>query len=163
ARGKPPSPGKLLTDRLNKGLQKSQNARLPRGPSRAIIWGVTANGQFVDGLTVEVFIGQATRVLQDSGRVYRREDMLGLERRGPDDPHLQVLAYASGMDPGAPAALANLFVVGLQSEDAASQSLPTDKLVRALLADDTLRRLLPAIRHYARRPVYDDNFNLCGA
>jgi hypothetical protein len=58
--------------------------------------------------------------------------------------------------------LSNLFGVGVRDDDTGVESLVPDRLARALLAKEGLWGQLPAIRHYAHRPTYNQDFVLCG-
>lgn len=155
------SRGKRLAERLRESLRLVQRGPLPRENNRPVLWGITHYGVFVDGMTMDAFVAQASRILCDSGRVYRWQDTLVCEVREPNE-HLLVLATDSKTDPAAPAVLANFMAVGVRGEEHVTQSLVPDKLVKALLANRELWQGLPQIRHYARRPIFDDQFNLCG-
>ena len=51
--------------------------------TRQIIWGVTPEGAFVDGMTLDGFLAQAGQILADSGRLYKFGNTIVLrDRRG---------------------------------------------------------------------------------
>ena len=155
------SRGKIIWDKLRHSLRTFQLGPVSAGRSREVIWGVTARGTFVGGLTLDEFLARAGKVLRDSGRVYRWKDTLCLEAGDAEERRLLVLASQQKAEPCAAWHLSNLFCVGVQGEGNSSQSLVPPSLVGALLADHALWRQLPAICSYSRRPVFDDNFNLC--
>jgi hypothetical protein len=155
------SRGKILQDMLRDNLRIFQLG--PRaGHNRPIIWGVTPNGVFVHGMTLDVFLARAADLIRAGGRVYAWEDTLVFEVREQGREQLLLLASRHKVEPGAPGVLANLFGVGVRGEDHVAESLVPPKLVSAVLADEDLWRRLPAIRHYARRPLFDEEFNLYG-
>lgn len=156
------SRGKRLWDTFHENLQAYRRGPVPGGATRPVLYGVTARGTFVGGMTLDAFLAQAGKVLLDSARVYRWEDTLCLEAQEPDDRRLLVLASRQRPEPHAASLLANLLCVGVQGEAGETQSLTPPGLVAALLADQGLWRRLPAIRTYARRPLFDAHFNLCG-
>jgi hypothetical protein len=156
------SRGKTLWDTFRDNLRAYQFGPAAGSGTRQIIWGVSAKGTFVGGMTADAFIAQAGKVLLDSGRVYRWENTLCFEVDEDDDKRLVILAGRHKAEPHAGALLSNLFCVGVRGQETASQSLPSPNLVNALLADQQLWRMLPAVRCYSRRPVFDQDFNLCG-
>jgi hypothetical protein len=130
---------------------------------RYIIWGITSGGVFVDGMTLDAFLAKARRLLRMSGRVYRYGNTIVYEARpGSDDPRLRVLATGGVAESKANTVLATLFVVGVQGKESPCQSILPSILASTLLADDDLPAALPTISYYARRPVFDKEFNLCG-
>jgi hypothetical protein len=152
------SPWQVLLYHLH-AYQHGQNAVQKE---REVIWDVTPHGTFVNGLTGDTCLAQARKILLDSGQVYRWGDSLCFEVKESQHQQLLVLASRQKPEPGAAGMLANLFCVGVQTEDKTSQALPPAKLVNALLADQDLWRQAPHITHYARRSVFDTDFNLCG-
>jgi hypothetical protein len=155
------SRGKLIWDTLLKNLRIIQNG--PRGGrTRPIIWGVTPNGVFVDGMTLDAFLARAGNLIRSSERVYVWEDTLVYELRERGKEQLLLLGTRHRAEPGAAGVLANLFGVGVRGEERVAQSMVPPKLVGAVLADEDLWRRLPAIRYYSRRPLFDDDFKLCG-
>jgi hypothetical protein len=129
---------------------------------RPIIWGVTAKGTFVEGMTLDMFMARATELLRESGRVYRWRDTLVFEFHTPDRSRLDLIAAQGKPEPHAAAMLNNLFGVGVQSEEKTCQSPVPSNLASVVLLDEGLWGTLPAIQTYAHRAVFDLNFNLCG-
>lgn len=151
------SRGKMLWDILREALRDYRLGPVAGDRTRPVIHGVNARGELVDGMTLDGFLAQAGRILKDSGRIYAFEDTVCYETDPADHPQLILLATQGKAETNAVGNLANLFAVGAGDR----QSLPASKLVGALLADEDLRRRLPVIRHYARRPIFDAEFNLC--
>ncbi|WZO96109.1 hypothetical protein EP7_003091 [Isosphaeraceae bacterium EP7] len=151
------SPGKSLWDKLRKALHAFRLGPVVGDRTRPVIHGVNGRGELIDGMTVDGFLAQAGRILADSGRVYDFEGTICYESAQGDHAQLMPLATQGKAEPHAAGILTNLFVVGAGDR----QSLPATRLVGALLADEGLRQHLPIIRHYARRPVFDEDFQLC--
>jgi hypothetical protein len=138
-----------------------------RGSSTAdaeipVIWNITPHGTFVGGFTPSAFFSRARQIVVDSGRVFSWQNTLVFEFGEAGSECLLLLAANAKADQVAPAILANLFSVGVQGEEQTSFSLPPSSLVSALLADSRVWEQVPAIKVYARRPVFDSQFNLCG-
>ena len=66
---------------------------------RQIIWGVTPDGSFVDGMTLDGFIAQAIQLLINSGRVYRYGNTTVYEADAPGDQRLTTLAVQHRAEP----------------------------------------------------------------
>jgi len=156
------SPGNSLWNALKQNLQVYQFSPAVGMANREVIKGVLPDGTCVGGMTMDMFLGHASMILLDSKHVYRWQDTLCFEITDLASPQLQVLATRQKAEPGAPGLLANLFCVAVEGEDSTRESLPSAKLVNAMLANQDLWGQLPAISYYARRPVFDANFNLCG-
>jgi hypothetical protein len=154
--------GKALAAQLRAHLAVFQRGPIAADHQRTIIWGVTNNGVLVGGMTLDLFLARTGQILCESGQVYRWENMLVYEFREPDNPELVLLSVKGNAEKNATSLLTNLVGVGVQGEESTSQSLVPSKLVHALLADEMLARRLPAIKTYARRPVYDDSYTLRG-
>jgi hypothetical protein len=155
------SRGKMLWHTFQENLKIFQRGPVVGGRNRPIIWGVTHQGVLVDGMTLEGFLSQAGRVLCDSRRVYCFENSLVYEFREGEIQRLVLLASPCRAEPSATSILANLFAVGIRSTEASKQSLVPGKLVNTLLVDEDLRKRLPTIRFYSRRPIFDATFKLC--
>jgi hypothetical protein len=154
------SPGKLLAADLRKSV-RAYRIRPGGGRNRPVLLGVTDKGTFVGGMTADGFLDQAAEVLLETGRFYRHGNSIAIEVGGPHDPRLMILTVQHRPEPNAAAVLANFFVVGVEGDRGASQSLVPGKLVGALLADEVLWARLPQIRHYSRRACFDLDFQLC--
>jgi hypothetical protein len=158
-----PSPGKALAAKLEHALQEIGLSPALLDHCRPIINGVTSEGKFVGGMTIDGFFAGAGQILLDSRRVYRHGNSLCLETGGPAEPRLAALATDLRAEPGVAALMANLLGVGVGGGDqAATQSLVPAKLVAALLASEPMWAILPAIRYYGRRPAFDRYFSFCG-
>jgi hypothetical protein len=85
-----------------------------------------------------------------------------LERGQEGDLRLVPLAVAGIAEKGADALLSNLLVVDSGDGQTLKQAGFPQKLARMLLADETLGQVLPVVKFYCRRPVFDQDFTLCG-
>ena len=158
-----PSPGKALADKLHAAIQDIGLNPALLIHSRSIITGVTSEGKFVGGMTIDQFFAEAGQILLDSHRVFRHGNSICLEIGEANERRLIDLAADHRAEPGAAPLLANLFGVEVGGGDgAASQSLMPAKLVGALLACEPLWAALPAIRYYGRRPAFDAEFTFRG-
>ena len=155
------SPGQMLASMLFDSLHAYQIGPVVGDHARQIIWGVTPDGSFVDGMTLDGFLAQAGQILRDSGRLYKFGNTIVYETDAPGDQRLTTLAVQHRAEPNAAPILANLFGVGYETKQGVVQSLAASKLIGAVLADESLWRQLPEIRYYARRPTFDLDFNLC--
>jgi hypothetical protein len=129
--------------------------------ARQIIWGVTPQGAFVDGQTLDGFLAQAGQILAECSRLYKFGNTIAFETDAPGDQRLETLAVQYRALPNAAAILANLFGVGRETNQGFIQSLAASNLINAVLADESLWQHLPEIKYYARRPTFDLDFNLC--
>jgi hypothetical protein len=154
--------GKALQEILHTHLRAIQRGFVAPNRQRPVIWDVTSNGTFVNGMDLDTFLARAGEILKGSGRVFIWEDTLVYDFHEGAAEGLLLLAVRSKPEPNAAGTLANLFCMGVEGERGASQSLVPAKLVNALLADEDLWRQLPIIKTYARRAVFADNFALLG-
>jgi hypothetical protein len=155
------SPGQILAKILFDALHAYQIVLVVGDHARQIIWGVTPQGAFVDGQTLDNFLAQAGQILRDSGRLYKFGNTIAYETDAPGDQRLETVSVQRRAEPNAAAILANLFGVGRETNQGFIQSLAASKLIGAVLADESLRQHLPEIKYYARRPTFDLDFNLC--
>lgn len=157
------SRGQSLWADLRQSLNDLRSASMADTSKRRLIRNVTAEGVCINGMTVNEVFSQATSILVESGQVYRWRDTLCYEIDDVQDPQLQLLATRAKAEPGATALLANLLCVSIDTENGSRESLPSSKLINALLADRGLWSYLPAIHYYSHRPIFDEHFTLCGA
>ena len=157
----PASPGQILASMLLDSLHAYQAGPAVVDHARQIISGVTPVGSFVDGQTLDGFLAQAGQILAGSGRLYKFGNTIVYETDAPGDQRLTTLAVGHRAEPNAAAILANLFGVGYEAKQGVVQSLAASKLIGAVLADESLWQHLPEIRHHARRPTFDLDFQLC--
>jgi hypothetical protein len=154
--------GKTVYAQILEHLQVFLKCPSTAGKEIPVIWNVTPKGTFVGGFTPGDFLARARQIIIDSGRLYRWQNTIVFEFGEPGSECLLLLAANAKADQVAPAILANLFCVGVQDEERTVLSLPPSNLVNALLADAQMWEQLPVINVYARRPVFDSQFNLCG-
>jgi hypothetical protein len=156
------SRGKLLQETLHTQLRAIRRGFTAPDRQRAVIWDATLAGALVNGQDLDTFLALAGEILVNSRRIYKWEDTLVFEFREGAADGLLLLAVRGKPEPNAAGTLANLFCVGVEGERGAAQSVAPAKLVNALLADEGLWQKLPAIKTYARRAVFDENFVLRG-
>lgn len=156
------SRGKSLWDSLRLNINAFKTISAVGSTARALILNVHPQGAFVNGMSADQFFAEATDSLVASGVVYRWEDTICYEVQEPESQQLLTIATRQRAEPGAGPLLTNLFCVGVATEESMTESIPSSKLVNALLANREFWRRLPKIRFYAHRPVFDDKFNLCG-
>jgi hypothetical protein len=152
---------KLQADRLRDALHDYRIGPVSCDRERAVIWGVTDKGVFVDGMTADAFLARAGTILTESGRVYTYGNSIVYEVPRDGDGALATLSVEGRAEPGAAHVLENLFVTAFDPRNGPVQSLPATKLVGALLADESLTRRLPKVQLHARRPTFDRDFVLC--
>lgn len=153
--------GKMLQQQFLSSLRAFK-----RGPASIgeveVLEDIRPNATLINGLTFDQFVTMAGRVLKDSGRVYRWEDTVVFEYRDPANESLRLLASGGSAEPGAAGVLANIVVASSADGKNGTLQYPLpESLARSLLVNEGLRRELPVIRQYARRPLYDPSFTLC--
>ena len=87
-----PSPGKALADKLHAAIQDIGLNPALLIHSRPIISGVTSEGKFVGGMTLDQFFAEAGQILLDSHRVFRHGNSICLEIGEADERRLIDLA-----------------------------------------------------------------------
>jgi hypothetical protein len=155
------SPGQKVASMLFDALHAYQIGQVVGDHARQIIWGVTPQGAFVDGQTLDNFLAQAGQILAECGRLYKFGNTFAFETDAPGDQRLETVAVQYRALPNAAPILTNLFGVGRQTNKGVIQSLAASKLINAVLADESLWQHLPEIKYHARRPTFDLDFNLC--
>ncbi len=155
------SPGQMLASMLFDNLKAYQIGPAFGDHARQIVWGVTPDGSFVDGMTLDGFIAQAGQIFRNSGRIYVYGNSTVYEADGPGGRRLTTLSVQHRAEPNASYVMANLFGVAYESKQGVVQSLAPSRLISALLADESLRQHLPEIKYHSRRPTFDIDFNLC--
>ena len=155
------SPGQILASMLSDALHAFQIGPVVGDHTRQIIWGVSPDGSFVDGQTLDNFLAQAGHILAECGRLYKFGNTIAFETDAPGDQWLETLAAQYRALPNAAAILANLVGVGRQNNEGFIQSLVPSNLIGAILADESVWQHLPEIKHFAQRPTFDLDFNLC--
>ncbi len=153
------SPGKLLAGKLRNALRVCGLSSGLLTSARSMIRGVTSDGRFVGGQTLDNFLAEAGQVLLDTGSVFRLGDTICLEVAEGQARSLITLAVGRHAEPAAGPLLANLIGIEVGDGDGpCSQSLLPAKLVSALLASDALWAAMPSVRYYSRRPAFDAGF-----
>jgi hypothetical protein len=156
----PTTPGKRLADDFLASLRAA--ARGAPAAEPAVIYGVSGDGTLAEGLTLGECVGRIGRVLAESKRIYRISESTYLEVPGQGTARLDLVAAGPTLERGAHGLLANLIAAGMYRKDGETHGLMPDRLVAAALANDAVRARLPEVRDYARRPVFDADFNFVG-
>ncbi len=155
----PQSSGQAMAARHKSAVGMLRTAG--RGDVR-VIRGVTPKGVFTR--PIGEVVREAIDCLVGSGQVYRRGVNVAIEIEDAGEKRLIGLSADRAAVKTTAGELANLFVceaAGREGEEPV-QYLPPHALVEALLSDPRLRRELPAVERYVRRPVYGKSFRLLG-
>jgi len=153
--GKDSSRGAALANRLLRARRGLQSALKPGARRLPILRGVTQTGA-VDG-SQENYLHEATEHLIASKQVFMYCDDVVLEL--PDQ--LYRLTNGQKSEPQTPGVLANIFLCE-SGGNTPRQFSPPKSLVHTLLSRRTTRSQLPAIKTYAKRPLFDNKFELRG-
>ena len=151
------SRGDEIETQLRSALQAVERAPLPGARDLAIIAGFDSRGnplRHMENLVIET-----ATLLAKSGHIYGYGDTIVMESQRLDGsgPDLVPLRTGPIIERGAEHFLANHFLCG----GAAAPITPPRKFVETLLRSDHIRKKLPRIKTYARRPIFDLEFNLC--
>src|SRR5262249_24935205 len=152
------SVGAELAEQLQQAIHEADNAPLAGARNLPILSGLKPGGGFTAPQD-NVLVGAAT-ILAGSGRIYTYGDTIVLELQRLDGgaPRLARRRTGSVVDAGAEDLLANVFVCKLGSSEFPVPRWFADLLLRSEILTDPL----PRIRHYATRPVFDEDFVLRG-
>jgi hypothetical protein len=153
--------GSDLAKRLWDGRKQAQNAPLPGARNISILHGLNTNCTF--SVPLENVLVEAQKVLINSSRVYRYGNNAVMEVSTATEKALATLTTGNHVDPATATLLANLFVCECEENPGETiQFIPPTKFVAALLHREPTVAALPAIKLYALRPVFDENFVLRG-
>lgn len=158
AKSKPKTTGDELEEQLLQAIKKAQHAPLPGARQLPVLQGLSLKGKFT--VPQENVLLEAVKYLSDSGRVYVHGGNIVLEVEGLDGNGrvLARLRTGSVVEVGAEDLLANVCLC-----QEGEVQFPAPKwVVDLLLRSELLPPHLPRIQHYARRPLFDSNFNLRG-
>jgi hypothetical protein len=150
----PPTTGRELVDALEAAVRRLAAALRPGARNLPVLTGLTPGTGFTAPL--ENVRARATEILAASGRVYRHGYRVVLDT----DPPGELLPLREGAETasGVAGRVANLFVC--RHDDL--QFPPPHCFIDLVLKADPLPAALPEVRCYARRPVFDPDFVLCG-
>jgi hypothetical protein len=132
------------------------------GEGPETIWDITSDARLVEAQTLTGFVDQRGELLVKSGRVFRFGDDLVYETRANGQRGLETLAAGSKVLSTAHALLPGIAMAGLHTKDGPTYTPLPVRLINVALVHDSLRARLPAVNEYARRPVYDVDYNLLG-
>jgi hypothetical protein len=150
--------GDELAQQLMQAIHAVEHAPLPGARNLPVLSGLDRRGDFV--LPQENVLVKATQILAASGKVYRYGDSIVMEVENTEGTGVILVPLRVGgkVESSAKGFLANLFVC----EHKDKQCPPPRWFVDVLLRAETVLEALPQIRLYARRPVFDADFNLQG-
>ena len=155
----PSSLGRDLSLRLMDGVDEVRRAPLPGARDLPVVAGLTPKCVFTDPL--ENVRAAATRLLVESGKVLLHGDDVVFEAVSGHDRRLVTLARAGALEPAASAIIANLMICEhAEPGREPVQFAPPQAFVSLLLNSSEAREALPAIRCYAPRPLFDDQFHM---
>lgn len=157
----PRTRGEELERRLYDGIRRMENAPHEGARALAVLTGINDNGS-VHGLHENKLV-EARNVLVATRRVYRQSTNVVLEKSDGANGSLVDLTIGGSALKNANARLANVVLSERRSQDGQISQAPLPaKFVEAMFASDPLLDALPEIVSYSRRPIFDQNFDLCG-
>src|SRR4051812_41859058 len=95
------SPGQVLEAMLSDALTAYQLGAVVGDHARQIVWGVTPDGSFVGGMTLDGFLAQAGQIFLKSGRIYVYGNSTVYEADVPGGRRLTTLAVQHRAEPNA--------------------------------------------------------------
>ena len=151
------TPGSDLAEQLFACLGQVKNIPMAGTRQLPVLEGVSTHG--FDG-PQENALARLAEILAESERVFRYGNTIVLQtdRLDAGGKCLQVLRDGATIPPGAADWLANVFVCGGE----AGQCPPFAWLVNVALRSETIWPVLPQIRVYANRPLFSEDYSLCG-
>jgi hypothetical protein len=153
--------GQMAADGLFQAIHDFKIGPILADRNRHILSNVNHRGDLI-GRSLDDVLAEASQVLLESGRVYRFGNEIVFEVGQGEDAALVSLAVRGKAESGAEALLSNLMAVASGDGETSIQAGFPQKMARILLADEMLWSLLPPIRFYGHRPVFDQDFGLCG-
>jgi len=150
--------GAELENQLFQALEEADRAPLPGARSLPILHGPMPKGGFTQ--PQENVLVRATQILAQSGRIYSYGDTKVMQTDGlADNPGvLTPLRTGSIVEAGANDLLANIFVC----QQGEHQFSVPPWFAKLLLRSELLSGMLPRIRLYSTRPIFDNNYILRG-
>jgi hypothetical protein len=128
---------------------------------RHVLSGVSPRGDALNRLLDDV-LAEATNILVHSRKVYRFGNSIMLEESDGETGTLTTLAVDFRAETHASAQLTNLLAVSTGNSESFTQSSVPPRFAASLLESQSLRKLLPEIRLYCRRPAFDQDFGWKG-
>lgn len=149
-----------LADGLHDAIQKFHD--LPRQgiPALRIVRGISPECVTTENL--ENKLGEIGDILAESGRVYVQGDCILFEAQDGLDRRLVPLLLNGEVQPNAAGLLGNLLKCEHHNaQNERRQFPPTQKIASSVLLMESVANGLRRIKLYAKRPVFDKDFNLC--
>lgn len=157
------SRGAALASRFQDALRAVGQAPRPGARELPVIRGLTLRCESVGPL--ENKLSEATEILRVTNRLYRYGNTVVNTVGEGENGRLVTLATDKTVEAGAAGWMTNIFVceIAATSPDQPPRQFPPPrKFLEVLLRREPTLAALPEITHYARRPVFDQQFQLLG-
>lgn len=154
--------GDDLVRRLEAGVREAEGALRPGARELPTLCGVTTNCVFVQPQE-NVLVAQA-EIWCSSERLFRYGDNLVFATGEGSQGRLTTIATERRVEPEAVAAISNLYLCKTSANDSNGeiQFPPPKQLIELGVSHEPTQSQLPEIKLYARRPVFDMDFNFRG-
>lgn len=153
------SPGEEMAEQFFAAIREAESAPAPDARELYVIRGITSGGKF--GRPVENVLSEVGHHMAETGRVFIHGNSVVMEvaRRDGSGLRLVTLAGEFSVEHGANYSMSNLFVCA----DGNGAQFPVPTWFAGLMMGwEPLADLLPRIRHYGTRAVFDSDFVLRG-
>jgi len=159
---RPTTRGAELEQRYRRGIQMAGRAIQPGARELAVLTGVTQQCSFLE--PQENVLARLGTILVSSGRIYRYGNDIVMELIDGDKRSIVNLSTSRTMESNAVAHLSNIVTCEITNpkNERTSQFPPPRELVRIILSHEPTLQRLPVITTYAHRPLFDENYHLCG-
>lgn len=157
------SRGATLAAKLQRGRQQAERAARPGARTLPVIRGVTTRCEFF--IPQENVLAQIGEIFVAGQRLFRYGNSIYLEVCEGTEKRLVQVHMEGDVATKASSMLANLVVCEIppSSEDGAPLQFPApQKLIALALNCEPIIATLPRVKQYATRPVFNDDFVLCG-
>lgn len=156
----PPSVGSEFAQRFDDARRELPLCLVPGARELPTIVGLNLNGSAV--VPIENLLANATIILLERGGIYLYGDNVVLERGTAEKQRLFPLTSGVELVPAAAPMMANVFQCVSTTDKNPCYFPPPRGFLANLLARDPSREALPKITCYGSRPLFDQDFVLCG-
>jgi hypothetical protein len=148
--------GGEIEQQFLQAIQEANKAPLAGARNLPVLDGIDRRGDFTHLQENVLLI--AAKILRESGHVFTFGNSVVMQLGDPTTPDVSLTPLRTGttVESCARGLLANLFVCQLGDK----QFPPPKWFLEVLLNAEPVLGQLPRIRHYARRPIFDENFVL---
>jgi hypothetical protein len=146
-------------ERLREACRQDDLIPLDGVTARPVVYGIDKAGS-VHGC-LENKLHEASQLMAESERVFLFGDEVVMEMGTATKKWLSPLRVAGSVTGDAHAKLCNIFLCGSQSTNGETQYGPPKETVSQLLHRNETLQLLPDLRTYSKRPVFDRDYRLC--